>query len=194
MSEAETKADPVEALLGYIESLHEAGEDGGDLMGWYTRGHVERLYFAQAVNLHNQLTLGARGYDKRWCNPEKVQHVWWRTVPIGAGLSSFQEADPGSRGAWKATVHYIDADSLQRDLWRMKQTHLQRVYGFAGGVNWAANALRYQFPEAEKFLVERWRANPPDEGRETLDPEMQRRKERAEEALRKPAKSTPGGP
>lgn len=174
------KSDPTAKLSECIETLHEAGEDGGSLMGWYVRGHVDRWQFAEAVNRYNDLPRHSKGWDRRWCNAEKCVHVYWRTVPIGDGFSSFQEAQPASRGAWKATVYYIDADSLQRDLLKLKQAHLQRVYGFAGGVNWAANALHYKFPEAEKYLVERWRADPPDEGRETLDPEMQRRKERAD--------------
>lgn len=188
-TEYDTESDPIANLSEYIETLHEAGADGGSLMGWYTRGHVDRWQFAEAVNRYNDLPRHSQGWDRRWCNAEKCVHVYWRTVPISDGFSSFQEAQPGSRGAWKATVYYIDADSLQRDLWKLKQTHLQRVYGFAGGVNWAATALHYQFPEAEKYLVELWRADPPNDGRETLDPEMQRRKERAEKA----ARSTPGG-
>jgi hypothetical protein len=84
-----------------IQWLHEAGSNGGSHMGWYAKGHHDTGAFAAQVN--HDYALNAS--DKRYCSPEKVEHVWWRTVLIAGdpGQYMFAPSNPG-RGAWKATV------------------------------------------------------------------------------------------
>jgi len=145
--------------IGPLEQLREAGEDGGDLMGYYMRGHVDRYEFAQAVNAE---TGASPGFDYRYCDggdmPGRLhgaEHVWWRTVPIGGqpGFTQFHQAVPGSRGAWKATVWEWSSWQYQRILGMADTIRRERVRAFSEGVNWAVGVLNFSNPDlADKII------------------------------------------
>lgn len=140
----------------HIAELREAGSDGGSLMGYYCRGHADRWAFAEACNHY---TGAVESYDVRYVKADRVRHVWWRTVPISGdpGHSAYHDAEPGSRGAWQATV----ADVLYRQ--EMVQTHRliaeaekRHSYGFSDGVNWCLRLLQFQHKDAAKFVMDAW--------------------------------------
>jgi hypothetical protein len=140
-----------------IEELREAGEDGGDLMGYFCRGHASRYSFAEAANQHSG---AVSAYDRRHVRPEDVRHVWWRTVPIAGepGCFSFQDAVPGSRGAWKATVADVVVRRRMRDTHRVMQEGARRhSIGFAQGVDWAVRLLEINHPGAAKMVLDAWK-------------------------------------
>lgn len=124
-----------------IEDLREAGDAGGDLMGFFSRGHHDRFLWAQACNRQN----GAESsYDRRHVNSKQVRHVWWRTVPMRdqPGCHMFATAEPHSRGSYPATVW---DDLAEQDLKATKHVirehHRGRCNGIAEGVNWALKYL-----------------------------------------------------
>lgn len=87
-----------------IEELREAGEDGGDLMGYFARGHFNPADFADAANKYSGASYGT---DCRYVYATDVVQVWYRTVQMAEqpkGTMEFRPAEPGTRGAWKATV------------------------------------------------------------------------------------------
>lgn len=93
-----------EALAIEIEELREAGEDGGGLMGYFARGHFTPCEFAEAANKFSGATYGD---DRRYVYPKDVVQVWYRTCQMAGepkGTMEFRPAEPGTRGAWKATV------------------------------------------------------------------------------------------
>lgn len=123
-----------------VEDLREAGEDGGDLMGFYARGHHDAYAFAEACNKRNE---AGSTWDRRHVYPRQVRHVWWRTVPMAgqAGCSFFATAEPNSRGSYPATV-WDDLANGQTEATKraIREHHRGKCNGVAEGVNWA---LRY---------------------------------------------------
>ncbi|GJE77196.1 hypothetical protein [Methylorubrum suomiense] len=146
------KFDPLSA----IDELREAGPDGGDLMGFYCRGHVARYDFAEACNKQTGANLE---YDVRFVRPLEARHEWWRTVPLGGadGYSQFISAEPGSRGAYKVTVwdgvsrarRYGMRDYISAD----RHGHRR---GFAEGFNYALKHLGIRHRDAEEHLLKVW--------------------------------------
>jgi hypothetical protein len=130
-----------------IEELREAGEDGGDLMGYFARGHHDPYEFAKAANEHS----GAlESYDCRHVKPKYVSQVWYRTVQMRGepkGTYEFRPATPGERGAWKATVceSVTDFSSKQQ---RMRQREYDR--GWIDGMH---HALCFLMNEIEYGCV-----------------------------------------
>lgn len=144
-----------------IEELREAGEDGGDLMGYYCRGHVDAHAFAQAAN-HYSGALDS--YDIRHARADNVRHVWWRTVPIAGepGQSAYHQAEPKSSGAWPATVCTSVEDRERGRANRfVEEWRKGREHGFCEGLNWALRALDTINPEAGETLLKRYREHRP---------------------------------
>jgi hypothetical protein len=120
-----------------VRELREGGEDGGDLMGYWCKGHVGRDLFARAANHYS----GAHEqYDARHVRAEKTSHAWWRAVPEGPSTSMvfYREAEPHSRGAFPVTFCASVSDkSLLRAQRELQEHSLARSSGFAEGVGWA---------------------------------------------------------
>ena len=86
-----------------ILEITEAGEDGGDLMGWYAKGHHNKKHFTENVKKYS----GFNSYsDFKTCKENFVKHIWWRCVPMRwqDGCTMFVDAKEGDRGAFPATV------------------------------------------------------------------------------------------
>lgn len=128
-----------------IEELREAGEDGGDLIGFYCRGHFDRYLFAEAANKH---TGADSSYDRRHVRSEDCRHVWFRTVQMEGqprGTMEFRPTTPGERGAWAATLW----DGLVRDDFRRMRRILDDrnsgvLHGIAEGVNWCLRFMEHR--------------------------------------------------
>lgn len=128
-----------------IEVLREAGEDGGNFMGYFCRGHVDKEAFAWAANYYGDHMSGY-GHDPRYVNANDVKHIWWRTVPISGEDNQMQyipAAEPG-RGAWAATVH----DSYMTRSWRehrrrMKDYDQGRIRGIEDALLWVVNMFQW---------------------------------------------------
>lgn len=146
-------------MTGVIEvyDFNEAGEDGGDLMGFYAKGHHDRHDFAEACNHY---TGADPVYDVRHVRADTVHHAWWRCVPIAgaSGYYRFDAAEPKTRGAFAVTLW----DGLQRRAVRSASDTLRhwrqgRNNGLAEGVNWCLQTLDVSFPEASEFLLAAFR-------------------------------------
>ena len=141
-----------------IEELVEAGADGGDLMGYYCRGHVDRHLFAQHANWYSG---AAQGYDVRWVDGAKASHQWWRTVPVAGeeGHVRYMEAVPGSHGAFPVTVCASVADATSKRIQReLRDQDRSLANGRAAGVNWAVTTLEAAgLKEAASVLLSKWR-------------------------------------
>jgi hypothetical protein len=140
-----------------IQELREAGEDGGELMGYFCRGHVERHLFAEAANRYS----GALDhYDIRNVRPEKCRHVWWRTVQMEGepkGTQCFKPSVPGP-GAWAATVCESVADHSSRSVrLTIKEFDRGRGAGIAEGVNWALRFLENKNIELHDAMLKAYR-------------------------------------
>lgn len=124
-----------------IEELREAGEDGGDLMGYFCRGHVDRYDFARAANEFSGAT---SGYDIRHVEAKRCRHVWYRTVQMRdepKGQMEFRPSLPGA-GAWAATLCESVSDNSRASTRRMIAEYDRgKVSGIADGVNWALRFL-----------------------------------------------------
>lgn len=124
-----------------IEDLREAGEDGGDLMGFFCRGHVTKYKFANACNKYTE---AHPSFDRRYVREEQVHHIWWRTVPISGepGQSQFIQVEPRSRGAWPATV-WDQLGHTHSEMYRhgAKEYARGRDTGFREGTSWALRNL-----------------------------------------------------
>lgn len=87
----------------------EAGEDGGDFMGYYAKGFHSAPDFVDACNKMSR-------NNDRWeeCRPEMVKQGWWRTVPCSGepGFFQYLPAKPGTPGAYKVT--FIDMAQERR--------------------------------------------------------------------------------
>lgn len=126
-----------------IEELREAGEDGGDMMGYFARGHIDHSEFAAACNTYT----GARErYDYRHVNPSRVRHVWYRTVQMEGepkGTMKFEPSNPG-RGAWAATVAepFMDWSAKQ---YRIRRAEFDRGYskGLSDSFSWVLQQLEW---------------------------------------------------
>lgn len=128
-----------------IEELREAGDDGGDLMGFYCRGHVERYLFAEAANKHS----GAESsYDIRHVRAQDCRHVWFRTVQMegqARGTMEYRPVVQGDRGAWAATVCECLVDHEYRRMRRILNDHNSgRLNGIAEGVNWCLRFIEHR--------------------------------------------------
>lgn len=150
-----------------IEELREAGEDGGDLMGYYCRGHVDRHAFATASNKYS----GARdGYDIRRVDAKRVRHVWWRSVQMAdepRGTFEYRPSLPGP-GAWAATVCDSVANNARASARRsIREFDRGRCSGIAEGVNWALKFLDHHGPEISEQLLAAFRAARPELETET---------------------------
>lgn len=69
--------------------------DGGQLLGYYSKGHHEDEPFREAV----------AEWDEDWAE-EVIHRDWMRTVPLNNGLfctMQFFKAIPKSRGAFPVT-------------------------------------------------------------------------------------------
>ncbi len=140
-----------------IQEIREAGENGGDLMGYYCRGHVDRFHFAEAANHFS----GAHStYDRRHVTPEVADWIWWRTVPISGepGMSRFVVADPHTNGAYPVTV----CESVER--WERHQTariatewRRGERNGYARGVQWCLSVLQFEHSDIADKLLAKYR-------------------------------------
>ena len=138
-----------------ILDLREAGEDGGDLMGFYAKGHHDCHAFAEAANKHNA---AESWYDRRHVRADDCRHSWWRTVPMAgqAGCTMFVTAEPNSRGSYAVTVWdglaKIESDTSKRVI---REHHRGRCNGIAEGINWALKYVEAQhgFDAAEQMLT-----------------------------------------
>lgn len=148
-----------------IEDLREAGEDGGDLMGYHARGHHDRFAFAEACNKRNG---DISHWDRRHVREGDVRHAWWRTVPIKGsdGLYAFHDAEPKSRGAYAVTVWDGIAAGDFRESQRLVREHYRgRCNGIAEGVNWAFRYVeRFHGIDAADAMIAAYRV-----GREKLE-------------------------
>lgn len=141
-----------------IMELREAGEDGGDLMGYYCKGHLPRHEFAKAANVYS----GALDeYDIRYVRADRSHHVWWRVVPMAGqpGQSMFQGAEPNSRGAFPATV-CESLSEYESKRFRYAQRRYDEGYrrGIQDGVNWALTWLDRADPEMGKRMLATFQA------------------------------------
>lgn len=120
-----------------IEELREAGEDGGNHMGYFARGHLDKDEFARACNEYS----GAVNWtDRRHVAIRHVRHVWWRTGQMEGeprGTMCFRVANPGSPGAWKATVAEPE-DEWSRKQHAMRQREYERGKraGYEAALGW----------------------------------------------------------
>lgn len=141
-----------------IVEIREAGPDGGDLMGYYARGHVDRYLFAQAANAFS----GAdTEWDRRHVRSAKVRHEWWRTVPMAGdpGFSQFLSAEPHSRGAYPVTVcDEVAQAALRQSQHEVSEYHRAKATGVAEGVNWAYHWLLNRDEATAEALIEAYRA------------------------------------
>jgi hypothetical protein len=140
-----------------IQELREAGEDGGDLMGYFCRGHVDRHAFAFAANRFS----GALDfYDIRHVRADRARHVWWRTVQMAGepkGTMELRPSLPGP-GAWPATVcESLVEHSRQRVRETIREFQRGRCNGIAEGVNWALQFLEQQSPELMNAMLKSFR-------------------------------------
>lgn len=150
MSETELPID--------IMEIREAGEDGGELMGYYCRGHVDRFAFAEAANSFS----GASSfYDTRHVVAKAANHVWYRTVQMTGepkGTYEFKPSVPGP-GAWAATVCTSLYDRSFQDMKsRVKERDLAKANGIAEGVSWALQFLERRNPELMDAMLDAYRA------------------------------------
>lgn len=142
-----------------IEELREAGEDGGDLMGYFCRGHIDRHEFAKTANAH---TGASYDYDVRFVHATAVRHEWWRNVQMEGqpkGVFEFKPSLPG-KGAWPVTVD----DSVYRHgrgITRREIREHDRGYGrgMAEGVNWALQFLDARDAKLRDAMLAAYRAN-----------------------------------
>mgnify|MGYP000903395000 CR=1 FL=1 len=164
-----------------IETLREAGSDGGGFMGYFCRGHADPEAFAWAANYHGD-HLSGYDYDWRFVRARDVKHVWWRTVPIGgdAGEMQFVPATGPGKGAWAATV----ADGSMSRYWRdqarrIKDRDQGRLQGIQEGLLWCVSIFRWsggtkEEIEANRAIAERIETAWKSHGDETLRRERER--------------------
>ena len=141
-----------------VEDLREAGEDGGDLMGFYCRGHVDRHLFAIAANDHSGAT---SSFDRRWVDAKKCRHVWYRTVQVeGAsrGTVWFKPAEPHAKGAWPATICDCVTEFFFGQTRQLIREH-DRGYsnGMMAGVNWALRFLESRDSRLHDAMLKAYR-------------------------------------
>ena len=133
-----------------IEDLREAGEDGGDLMGYFARGHHDTHEFAEAANRYSRaLTFD----DRRHVYPDKVRLVWYRTVQMEGetkGTMQFIPSKPGP-GAWAATVATPLVDFADKQYRARKREH-DRGYeaGMQDAMTWVLSQLMWGLGPRDK--------------------------------------------
>lgn len=120
-----------------IEELREAGEDGGDHMGYFARGHYDKHDFARAANAYSQ---AFNATDRRHVEVRHVRHIWWRTAQMDGeprGVMCFHVAEPGSKGAWKATVAEPESEWSDRQ-YKMRRREFERGRrsGYEDALRW----------------------------------------------------------
>ncbi|MFC3228746.1 hypothetical protein ACFOGJ_15995 [Marinibaculum pumilum] len=149
----------------YIEELREAGEDGGGLMGYYCKGHVDRHAFAQAANRYSGAT---STYDRRHVRAERSHHSWWRTVPMVGepGQFRFVAARGPGAGAYPVTVcESIEESRLVASRREVDADRAGHRRGMAEGVQWALDVLHERgLTDAADRLLSAWRPAPEREG------------------------------
>jgi len=99
-------------VAGVLHQLQPLYEFQGGQDGWFVKGnHVDPALFVKAVYAGLVTEAGMGMYADlmhritSMSNPEeRVCHVWWRAVPRGDCGSMYLDAEPESRGAFKATV------------------------------------------------------------------------------------------
>lgn len=113
-----------------IELLLESGEDGGDFMGWYAKGHFDEHAFADAVNIQFGLTPDSR----RYCWPRHVKQTYYRTVKMeGEDSYEFRSCKGPAPGAWAVTV----ANLYAHDVYKREQGRMEsRDHGRREALNW----------------------------------------------------------
>lgn len=127
-----------------IEELREAGEDGGDHMGYFTRGHADKEEFARACNTYSG---AVNSTDSRHVAVRHVRHVWWRTGQMEGeprGTMCFHVANPGDKGAWKATLAE-PADEWSRKQFAMRQREYERGKraGYEAALGWLLMVVEF---------------------------------------------------
>ena len=144
-----------------VQDLREGGEDGGGLLGFWSRGHHDRWKFAEAVNHYTGADID---YDIRHVSRREdmrdVRHEWWRTVPASGepGCVFYHQAEPHSRGAFAVTVTTVVEDRERRRTQReIDQFNSGNRHGFAAGLNWALHKLDRINPEAGEALLAEYR-------------------------------------
>jgi hypothetical protein len=140
-----------------IVELRESGDDGGDLMGYFCRGHIDRHVFARAAN---EFSGAFDHFDTRHVRAERARHVWWRTVQMEGepkGTMEFRPSLPGA-GAWAATVCESVVDHSHRATRRVIQEFERgRCNGIAEGVNWALRFLEYRNRRLHDLMLKTFR-------------------------------------
>lgn len=159
MTLSDGKGASLSATARWIEILEirEAGPGGGDLMGYYARGHYDHHSFAEAANHYS----GADPvFDVRHVRPETVRQGWWRTVPDSSDPGSyvFHPAEPGSRGAFKVTFAQPVTDHEHRQFRRLAKARLEgQRSGHCDGVSWALRTVEAISAEVGKQFYEAWK-------------------------------------
>lgn len=140
-----------------ILQMLEAGPDGGDLMGYYARGHFDSYTFAEAANRYSSADYR---YDIRYVRPETVRQGWWRTVPNRSepGMFAFHPAEPGSSGAFKVTFAQPVTDHDRRQFRRLEKARLEgQRSGHCDGVSWALRTVEAISAEVGAELYVAWK-------------------------------------
>jgi hypothetical protein len=148
-----------------ILELKEIDDDGDliDLMGFFTKGHVDRWEFVQAVNRY---TNADPVYDQRYIPlrlDDKfniVRHEWWRNVPVRGSNGSYRitNAEPRSKGAYPVTVTEIIADRRRRTAQhQIDNFNSGQRNGFIEGLNWTIRALENKNPELATEIIKMYR-------------------------------------
>lgn len=143
-----------------IEDLREAGEDGGDLMGYFARGHFGGWEFADACNKRSSADAG---YDRRYVRADDVRQTWWRTTPMSGqpGCYVFNVAEPKSKGAFPVTVwDGLAAINSEQSKRVIREFHRGRCNGISEGVNWSLQYVeRVHGRKACEAMLTSFRAN-----------------------------------
>lgn len=79
----------------YNLEIQELREFEGGHLGWWSKGHQDKIAFLFAVTEDIQ--------ERFEVTPEQVRHEHWRCVPVGGG-SLLVKARPNTRGSFPVTV------------------------------------------------------------------------------------------
>lgn len=159
-----------------IELLREAGEDGGDFMGYYARGHFPAHEFAEECNAYSGITSHT---DWRHATSKHVRHVWYRTERMPEEPDSYQfvEVKAGTGGAWKATVIDLEGVCFKRDHEMRDEARKEgRRQGEADAVGWALQWLEKNGQaDLAKAMLQTWNTEADAKRREQQEAERKAR-------------------
>ena len=81
----------------YPLEIQELREFEGGHLGWFSKGHQDKMAFLFGVAEHAN--------DALYIRSEQVRHEHWRCVPVtGEHFTCTHRAKPGTRGAFPVTV------------------------------------------------------------------------------------------